>query len=290
MRGARPPEEGDTTARSAEATAAIREVTTIVPRVALVLGSGLGGVADDLSLEASGAARGAAIATATLPNWPRSTVSGHAGRLTLGYWNGVPVAALSGRAHAYEGYGLDRVTLPIRVFAALGARVLLLTNAVGSLHPRLAPGSLMLVRDHLNFQGTRGLVALGEIKIAGDRSAGRPTPVYSPRWIERLREAARSQGLALAEGVLLGGLGPSYESGSEIAAARRWGADAACMSTVTEAVVGARLGMEVAAISCVTNFATGLAREPLTHEEVIEVADGAARSLRALLAAAVASA
>ena len=266
-----------------ETVRAIRERSALVPRVAIVLGSGLGGVADALSLENGGAA----FATTDLPHWPRSTVVGHAGRLVLGTWRGVPLAVLAGRIHFYEGYSLDRVTFPVRVFHALGAPVLVLTNAVGAIRRGIEPGSLLLVKDQLNFHGTRGLFLPGELPVAGDRGPFGPRPVYAPRLREVLRRAARAIDLPLAEGILQGGPGPAYESAAEVRSAGLAGADAACMSTVTEALVGAGLGLEVAAISCVTNAATGLSPTPLTHEEVTEVADVGAVSLRRLLETAL---
>jgi len=266
-----------------ETVQAIRARTALVPQLAVVLGSGLGGVAEALDV----AQGGAAFATADLPYWPRSTVVGHAGRLVLGHWRDVPIAVLAGRIHFYEGYGLDRVTFPVRVFHALGARVLVLTNAVGAIRKSLAPGSVLLVRDQLNFHGTRGLFLPGELPEAGDRGPFGARPVYAPWLAEVLRRAARTIGLELPEGVLMGGPGPAYETAAEVRAARDWGADAACMSTVSEAVVGAGLGLEVAALSCVTNAATGLSATPLTHGEVTEVADRVALSLRRLLETAL---
>jgi len=266
-----------------ETVRAIRARTALVPRLAIVLGSGLGGVAAAIDV-ANG---GAAWATADLPHWPRSTVAGHAGQLVLGHWRGVPLAALAGRIHFYEGYGLDRVTFPVRVFHALGATVLVLTNAVGAIRPTLAPGSVLLVRDQLNFHGTRGLFLPGELPEAGDRGPFGARPVYAPRLAGVLRRAAATIDLALPEGTLMGGPGPAYESAAEVRAAHDWGADAACMSTVSEAVVGAGLGLEVAALSCVTNAATGLSATPLTHGEVTEVADKVALSLRRLLETAL---
>jgi purine-nucleoside phosphorylase len=262
-----------------ETVSAIRARTALVPKLAIVLGSGLGGVADALQTSPDGAA----FATADLPHWPRSTVVGHAGRLVLGTWCGVRLAVLAGRIHFYEGYTLDRVTFPMRVFHALGARVLVLTNAVGATRKGLEPGSLLLVRDQLNFHGTRGLFLPGELPEAGDRGPFGPRPVYVPRLREVLRRAASEIGLPLPEGVLQGGPGPSYETATEIRVAGNAGADAACMSTVTEALVAAGLGLEVAAISCVTNAGTGLSATVLTHEEVTEVADRGAVSLRRLL-------
>ena len=272
--------------RLAETVAAVRATTALAPRAAVILGSGLGGVADRISLVApdEGGAAGGTFETAALPHWPRSTVHGHAGRLVLGYWSGVPVVVLRGRAHRYEGYEVDRVTYGVRVFHALGARVLLLTNAVGSMNPAMPPGSLVLARDHLNAQGTRGLLAPPELLPSLESAAGRPTPVYSQRLRSVLRTAAESLGIPLPEGTLMGGLGPTYETAAEIRAARLWGADVACMSTVMEAVVGAKLGMEVGVVSCVTNFATGLSPTRLTHDEVTEVADRAGGALERLLA------
>jgi purine-nucleoside phosphorylase len=266
-----------------ETLRAIRARTALAPRLAIVLGSGLGGVADAIDI----AHGGAAFATTDLPHWPPSTVLGHAGKLVLGHWQGVPIAGLAGRIHFYEGYGLDRVTFPVRVFHALGARVLVLTNAVGAIRRGLAPGSVLLVRDQLNFHGTRGLFLPGELPPAGDRGPFGARPVYAPRLAGVLRRAAQAIDLALPEGILMGGAGPAYESAAEVRAAHDWGADAACMSTVSEAVVGAGLGLEVAALSCVTNAATGLSATPLTHREVTEVADRVALSLRRLLETAL---
>ncbi|HKA24225.1 MAG TPA: purine-nucleoside phosphorylase [Candidatus Eisenbacteria bacterium] len=258
-----------------ETVRAIRERTALVPRLAIVLGSGLGGVADAVE-------NATAFATTDLPHWPRSTVTGHAGRLVLGTWRGVRLAVLAGRIHFYEGYGLDQVTFPVRVFHALGARVLVLTNAVGAIRRGLSPGSLVLVKDQLNFHGTRGLFLPGELAEAGERGPFGPRPVYAPRLQDVLRRSARAVAMPLPEGILQGGPGPSYETAAEVRAADAWGADCACMSTVTEALVGAGLGLEVAALSCVTNAATGLTDQPLTHDEVTEVADRAASSLTRL--------
>ncbi|MEK7823739.1 MAG: purine-nucleoside phosphorylase, partial [Candidatus Eisenbacteria bacterium] len=140
----------DLAARVADVVSAIRSRSTLVPRVGLTLGSGLGGVMDALEQPVS-------FATRDLPHWPRSTVAGHSGRFALGHWRGVPVAALAGRSHRYEGYTLDRVTLALRVMHALGARTLLFTNAVGAINPEFAPGELMLATDHINFIGKHGL-------------------------------------------------------------------------------------------------------------------------------------
>jgi len=266
----------DLEARVAAAVAAIRARSTLVPRVALTLGSGLGGAVKSIE-------RAEVFPTAELPDWPRSTVSGHAGQVVLGHWRGVPVVALAGRSHRYEGYTLDRVTFGVRVMKKLGARTMVFTNAVGAIHPDLRPADLMLAVDHINFIGKRGLFTPGELV---ERRAGRrvATP-YSPRLRAVLLEAAARAQVRLPLGTLMGGLGPSYETAAEVRMASALGADVACMSTVHEVTLAAELGAEAASISCVTNRATGLSDGPLLHEDVTEVADRAAAALTALIEA-----
>lgn len=264
----------DLAQRVADAVRAVRARTDQVPRVGLTLGSGLGGAIDALE-------RATAFPTADLPHWPRSTVAGHAGRLALGEWAGMPVAALAGRSHRYEGYPLDRVTFGLRVMHALGARVLLFTNAVGAINPEYRPGELMLARDHINFIGKRGLLTPEELR---ERRMGRRVATYySPRLRARLLEAGLRAGIPLHQGTLMGGTGPTYETASEVQLASAIGADVACMSTVHEVTLAAQLGCEAASLSCVTNKATGLSATPLMHSEVTEVADRVAVKLRAVL-------
>jgi purine-nucleoside phosphorylase len=262
--------------RLAETVAAIRARSPRVAEVALTLGSGLGSVVDALEDAAT-------VSTAELPHWPLSTVPGHAGRLALGTWRGVPVVALAGRSHRYEGYTLDRVTFGVRVMHALGARTMIFTNAVGAIHPEYRPADLMLATDHLNGIGKRGLFTTAE--LAARRLGRRVATPYSPEQRARLLDAAARAGVRLHRGVLMGGHGPSYETAAEVRMARRMGADVACMSTVHEVLLAAELGCEAASLSCITNRATGLAEGPLTHEEVTEVADRGARSLRRVLEA-----
>jgi purine-nucleoside phosphorylase len=260
--------------RVADAAAAIRARTKLSPRVGLTLGSGLGGVVDAIP--------GAEVfATRELPHWPASTVRGHAGRLALGEWCGVPVVALAGRSHRYEGYPLDRVTFAVRVMRALGARTLVFTNAVGAIHPELRPADLMLATGHLNFIGKRGLLTPAE--LAERRAGRRVADPYSPRLRGALLAAAAQAGVPLHQGILMGGHGPTYETAAEVRMARILGADVACMSTVHEVTLAAQLGCEAASLSCVTNLATGLSETPLTHAEVTEVADRVAVRLRAIL-------
>lgn len=275
------PPSADLDARVADAVRAIRARSALVPRVGITLGSGLGGVVDVLD-------DAVVFPTAELPHWPRSTVPGHAGRLALGHWQGVPLAALAGRSHRYEGYPLDRVTFAVRVMHALGARTLLFTNAVGATNPEYRPGDLMLAVDHVNFIGKRGLLTPAELAErrgtrathGSDRSAGGP---YSPRLRGALLAAAERAGVRLLRGTLMGGLGPAYETAAEVRMARDLGADVACMSTVHEVTLAAQLGAETASLSCITNRATGLSAGPLDHAEVTEVADRVALSLRRIL-------
>lgn len=270
------PPADDRARRVAEAVAVIRARTRIVPRVALTLGSGLGGVIDAIE-DAS------VFATRDLPHWPVSTVPGHAGRLALGTWQGIPVVALAGRSHRYEGYPLERVTFAVRVMRALGAETMLFTNAVGAIHPELRPGDVVLATDHINFIGKHGLFAPGELEAR--RAGRRVASPYAPRVRDALRAAALEAGVPLREGTLMGGHGPTYETAAEVRMAGALGADVACMSTVHEVTLAAELGAEVASLSCVTNRATGLSAGPLTHADVTEVADRVAGLLRRVIAA-----
>jgi purine-nucleoside phosphorylase len=265
----------DLEARVAEAARVVRSRTDVVPRVGITLGSGLGGVVDALD-------DGVIVPTTELPHWPRSTVAGHAGRLAIGHWQGAPIAALAGRTHRYEGHTIDRVTFGVRVLRALGARTLLFTNAVGAFHPDFRPGDIMLAVDHLNFIGKRGLFSPDEL---ADRRAGRRmASYYSPRLADALTAAAARAGVALRRGVLLGGLGPTYETAAEVRMAGAIGADVAGMSTAHEVMLAAELGCEAAVLSCITNRATGLSDEPLTHDDVHRTADRASGKVRAILA------
>jgi purine-nucleoside phosphorylase len=261
-------------ARLAETVAAVRARTPLQARVGLTLGSGLGATAEALE-------DAVALETGSLPHWPRSTVAGHAGRLTLGRWRGVPVAALAGRSHRYEGYSLAQVTYAVRVMRALGARTMIFTNSVGSMNREFSPGELMLARDHVNFIGKRGLFTSEEL---AQRRLGRAVAqVYSPTLAADLLAAALRAGVAMRQGVLMGWHGPAYETRSEIATAMAFGADVACMSTVHEATLSAHLGCATASLSCITNRATGMSDRPLAHDEVTEVAHRVSARLRSVL-------
>ena len=250
------------------------------PRLGLVLGSGLGALADRLASPTE-------IPYAELPGFPRPGVEGHAGTLVLGSLGGVPVAALRGRAHLYEGHEPSRATFPIRVLAELGIRGLFLSNAAGAIHPAFSPGELMLIRDHLNLMGRNPLI--GSV-VSGDPRFPDLTDAWDPALCEAAREAARSTGVLLREGVYAAVLGPSFETPAEIRMMAALGADAVGMSTVPELIVARARGIRCFGISCLTNYAAGIAARPLDHREVLETTERVAAEFQALVAAAVVAA
>jgi len=231
--------------------------------VAVILGSGLGGFADSLE-----GARG--IAFSELPGFPPPTVPGHRGRLVYGKIAHVPVLALQGRIHGYEGHDAATVAFPARALGALGSRALAVTNAAGGCNPSFAPGDLMRITDHINFTGRNPLTGPNEERL-GPRFPDL-THAYDARLATALEEAARGIGQPLRAGVYLQMIGPSYETPAEVRMARTLGADAVGMSTVPEVIAAAQMGLPVAGISCITNLAAGLSQHPLTHQEVVEVA------------------
>ncbi len=258
----------------AAAVAHIRARTALVPRVGIVLGSGLGAVA--------GAVEDAvAFGYAELPGFPPGGVAGHARTLHLGTIAGVPVAVLEGRAHLYEGVGAAALAVPIRTLHGLGATAVLLTNAAGSLRADVAPGRLMALTDHINLMGVNPLVGPNDDAV-GPRFASLGA-AYDPGLRERLHAAARAEGIALAEGVYLAVTGPSFETPAEIRAFRRLGADAVGMSTVPEAIVAVHCGLRVAAVSCITNLAEGMSAEPLSHDRTLAAAALGAQDLARLV-------
>lgn len=239
----------------------LRERITRAPAAILVLGSGLGGLADEIQDPLR-------IPYEEIPGFPRSTVPGHAGALVAGILEGVEVVAMQGRFHLYEGWDHDQVALPIRALAALGASVVVLTNAAGGVRAGLDPGTLMLISDHLNLMGRNPLVGAtrpGETRFPDMSEA------YDAEFREVAKEVAGEMGVELDEGVYAAVLGPSYETPAEVRMLERMGADAIGMSTVPEVIVARALGLRVLGISCVTNHAAGLGSEPLSHEEVMEV-------------------
>jgi len=244
------------------------------PLAAIVLGSGLGGVANAMSNRVE-------ISYDEIPHMARSTVEGHAGKLLIGSIGGVDVALMSGRFHFYEGYSMEEVTLPMRVFKVMGIRSLVLTNAAGSTAPHLSPGSLMMIIDHINLMGTNPL------RGPNDERFGPRFPslidAYAPSYAELAHEVAREMGIVLFEGVYLGLHGPSYETPSEIRMMRKLGADAVGMSTVPEVIVARHCGIKVLAISCITNIAAGLTSAEINHSEVLTVGERAGKQLAELI-------
>jgi xanthosine phosphorylase len=244
------------------------------PRVGVVLGSGLGEVADAVE-------DAVAVPYEELPGFPRPGVEGHAGRAVAGEVGGVPVVALQGRAHVYEGVDLDQIRTPVRALRAAGAEILVLTNAAGSLRADLGPGSLMLIEDHINVTGVNVLSGPNEDELGPRFPSLRDA--YDPGLRGELRGAARDLGVQLEEGVYLAVSGPSFETPAEIRAFHTLGADAVGMSTVHETIVARHCGLRVAAVSAISNYAEGMSDEPVSHEQTLRDAAKAAGDLAPLL-------
>jgi len=241
----------------------VRARTSLVPQVGIVLGSGLGGLADQLT-------DAAAVPFNELPGWPAASAPGHAGRLLLGRLEGVPVVCLQGRLHLYEGNSERLVVEPVLLMGRLGARVIVLTNAAGGVNTEYPAGTLMLIADHLNLTGRQPLLG------ANDDALGPRFPDYVDAWSPRLRalmrRAATDEGIRLEEGVYAGLVGPVYETPAEVRMLRALGADAVGMSTVLEAIAARWAGLELVGVSLVTNPGAGVTGDPLSHEEVLAAA------------------
>jgi purine-nucleoside phosphorylase len=250
--------------RAEHAARTVRARISDDPRVALVLGSGLGAFADDLE-------DAVAIPFSEIPGFARSTVEGHAGRLVAGKVGGVAVAVMQGRFHFYEGYALEEVTFPVRALGLLGAKSLVLTNAAGGLNNTLTQGSLMLISDHLNLMGVNPLRGVNDARF-GVRFPDM-TEVYDRTFQEVAICEAHATSTELRRGVYAALAGPSYETPAEIRMLRALGADAVGMSTVPEAIVARHMGLKVLGISCITNMAAGVLDKPIVHEEVIETGE-----------------
>ena len=260
--------------RAEHATRVIRSRISVEPRIALVLGSGLGSFADDFE-------EAVAIPYEEIPGFVRSTAQGHAGRLVIGKIEGVPVLAMQGRVHYYEGYSLEEVTFPVRTFGLLGAKTLVLTNAAGGINVQLTQGALMVISDHVNLMGVNPLRGPNDERFGPrfpDMSA-----VYSPELQELVIDEARAIGVEVRRGIYGGLSGPSYETPAEIHLLRGLGADAVGMSTVPEAIVARHMGLEVLGISCITNMAAGISDEPINHEEVMATGDRVRETFTELL-------
>ncbi len=267
-------------ANALQAAHFLRARTESRPRLAIILGSGLGEFAE--AVEDS-----IAIPYAEMPHFPQSTVEGHHGRLLIGHIAGVPVAVMQGRVHAYEGYGMEQVTFPTRVLGLFGIRELIVTNAAGGIHPNFHPPSIIAISDHINLTGMNAASGPNEPRFGMLPETGfrffDMTTAYSPRLRELAVAEAAAQGWTMQSGVYLGVLGPSYETPAEIRAFRTLGADLVGMSTVHEVIVARHMGMEVLGLSLVTNAAAGVTSEKIHHLEVMEIGAQAAKIFGALL-------
>ena len=256
------PAVSDLFARAEHAARTIRALLKPeTARVAIVLGSGLGGFVDEFE-------ESVAFPYSEIPGFVSSTAEGHAGRLVFGKIEQVPLLAMQGRMHFYEGYSLQEVTFPMRVFKQLGINTVVLTNAAGGIDVQLTQGALMVISDHLNLMGISPLRGPNDDRF-GPRFPDM-TEVYSRRLQELVVEEARAIGTEVRRGIYAALAGPSYETPAEIHMLRSFGADAVGMSTVPEAIVARHMGMEVLGISCITNMAAGISNAPINHEEVME--------------------
>ena len=254
----------DLYARARDAAQFIQAKTALRPRIVLVLGSGLGGFADELE-------NAVRIPYEQIPHFPRSTAVGHLGRMVIGELNRLALAVMQGRAHLYEGNSAEQVAFPMRVFACMGVKAAVLTNAAGGINPEYGRGALVAIRDHINLQGQNPLVGPNE-EAFGPRFPDM-TDAYSERFRKFVVEERDRVGRDIYEGVYAAMLGPSYETPAEIRFLRTIGADLVGMSTVSEVIAARQMGIEVLAISCVTNMAAGLSGEKISHEEVLETGE-----------------
>ena len=261
----------------AQAEAAARYVlkkTKLRPKIALVLGSGLGAFADEL-------AAATRIPYAKIPKFPRSTAIGHAGQMVLGIVEGIEVVGMQGRVHLYEGYSVPDVAFPVRVFARMGVKAVILTNAAGGIKKEFTQGRLVVISDHINLQGANPLMGANEEKF-GPRFPDMST-AYDKTFRELTLAEGRRLGIELGEGVYAALAGPSYETPAEIRYLRTIGADLVGMSTVPEVIAARHAGLRVLGISCVTNAAAGILDQPLDHKEVLVTAERVKGQFIALL-------
>lgn len=257
-----------------DAQEAIRRHWDRKPQVAIVLGTGLGGFAREVEVEA-------AIDYADIPHFPRSTAISHRGRLVCGTLDGVPVIAMEGRFHFYEGYPLKQITLPIRVFRSLGAELLVLSNACGGMNPYFACGDIMVIEDHINLIGDNPLIGINDDRL-GPRFPDMCEP-YDLMWVDRVRAIARRQQIEAHKGVFVAVAGPNLETRAEYRFLRMIGADVVGMSTVPEAIVAVHCGLKVIGLSVITDMCLPDALRPANVEEIIRVAGEAEPKLALLV-------
>jgi purine-nucleoside phosphorylase len=270
--------------RATAAVQYIRSLSTLIPKVGVILGSGLGAFAENIE-------QPIAIPYGDIPHFPKSTVQGHSGQLVLGTIAGVPVAVMQGRVHAYEGYPLSEVIFPMRVLALLGIRSVIVTNAAGGIRTSLKPGELVIIADHINLTGTNAALGPNELRFGVSPHFGQRffdmSAAYAPRLRAMAVQEGAQQGLLLTEGVYLAVLGPSYETPAEIRAFRTLGADLVGMSTVHEVIVARHMGVDVLGLSLVTNMAAGVLNDVIDHEDVMETGRNVAQRFTNLLTALI---
>jgi purine-nucleoside phosphorylase len=262
--------------RAEQAAQFILERSSLRPRIGLVLGSGLGAVATALTETVR-------IGYEEIPHFPKSTAESHAGVLLLGTLDNIPVAVLRGRAHLYEGYSPSQIVLPVRALGRMGVRALVLTNAAGGISSEYSRGALVVLRDHINLQGANPLIGANDERL-GLRHPDM-TDAYNARFRQFVRDESERLGGGIFEGVYAAVTGPNFETPAEIRFLRAIGADLVGMSTVCEVIAARHLGMEVLAISCVTNMAAGMTGDKITEAEVLETGERLAGKLVALLRA-----
>lgn len=267
--------------RAENAARIIRARAPLEAQIAIVLGSGLGGFADEFE-------DSVALPYREIPGFVSSTAQGHVGSLVIGKVSGVPVMAMQGRVHYYEGYSLEQVTFPIRTFKLLGVKTLILTNAAGGIDVQLSQGALMVISDHLNLMGVNPLRGPNDERF-GPRFPDM-SEVYARDLQELASEEAKALGITTRRGVYGALAGPSYETPAEIHMLRGFGADAVGMSTVPEAIVARHMGLRVLGISCITNMAAGISEAPINHEEVMETGQKVRESFTQLLRRVIARA
>ena len=242
----------------------IKNSVAFKPSIGLILGSGLGELADEIENPIK-------INYKNIPNFPVSTVEGHAGQLVIGELNGKKVIAMQGRFHYYEGYTMEQVTFPVRVMKALGVEKMIVTNACGGLNPDFNAGMLMFINDHINFTGDNPLIGINHNEL-GPRFPDMST-AYSSELISLGQKVAKEQNLNVAEGIYTAVSGPNYVSKAELRLIRNWGSDTIGMSTVPEVIVAAHTGIEVLGISCITDMAVPDSLESVSHAQVMEMAN-----------------
>jgi purine-nucleoside phosphorylase len=264
-----------------DAKAKIQSEFSAVPRVGIILGTGLGGLVDEIEIEV-------AIDYADIPHFPTSTATSHRGRLVCGKLGGVPVVAMEGRFHMYEGYPLKQITLPVRVFKALGAELMIVSNACGGLNPYYNGGDIMVIEDQINLMGDNPLIGINDDRL-GERFPDMCEP-YNQQWIDRTIEIAREQGIGIHKGVFVAVAGPNLETRAEYRFLRTIGADVVGMSTVPETIVAIHSGMKVVGLSVITDMCLADALKPSNVDEIIRTANEAAPKLQAIVRGIVAEA